>query len=105
MACIPILYLRTIVGSSSSYTFEVTCYHWQRFLHKLSTKNPDILYRETRLNQIFSGTKMGDRDRSAIDPRLSLKLYLHADLSHVHWQIYLLERYIGPTIISGTDLI
>jgi hypothetical protein len=38
---------------------------------------------------------MGDRDRLAIDPRLSFKQY--ANLSHV--QIYSLKRYIGSIII------
>ena len=39
---------------------------------------------------------MGDRDRLAIDARPSFEKY--ADLSHA--QIYSLERYVGPTIIS-----
>jgi hypothetical protein len=41
---------------------------------------------------------MGDRDRLAISPVVQLSFEQYADLSHV--QIYSLERYIGPTIIS-----
>ena len=39
---------------------------------------------------------MGDRDRFVVDPQLSFEQC--ADLFHL--QIYLLERYVGPTIIS-----